>query len=196
QRKRVRELEKKVEKVAPRAGSDPLRKRLAPDQLSVGSTVFVLSFDGAGTLLSTPDNKGRVSVQVGALKVTVQADELFAPDPMPQPPAADSRRSREKRASASAPRSAELAPVPLQNAENSVDLRGFSVDEAIQRIDKYLDEQLLDGRLVVYLIHGHGTGALKRAVRDYIKNGELIRTFRAGEPGEGGDGVTIAWLNA
>lgn len=198
QRKRVRELEEKLEKAAPASETPLSRKRMVPEALAVGVEVYVRSFGGVGTLLSTPDAKGRVSVQVGSLKLTVQDDDLFAPEAKADGAAASSEpaRAQAKRERREAPAaSSELSPVPLQNAQNSLDLRGFSVDEALQRIDKYLDEQLLDGRPVVYLIHGHGTGALKRAVRDYLRKNELIRTARPGEPGQGGDGVTIVWLN-
>ncbi|MDQ3301004.1 MAG: Smr/MutS family protein, partial [Myxococcota bacterium] len=78
--------------------------------------------------------------------------------------------------------------------ETTVDVRGHRVDEAVIQIDRFVDESLLAGRETIFVIHGHGTGALKKAVRAHLQTHKGIDKLRAGEPNEGGDGVTVAFL--
>lgn len=85
--------------------------------------------------------------------------------------------------------------VALQTSDNTVDLRGLRSDDAIALAVTFLDRSLNEDRRVCFLVHGHGTGALKEAIRRELKSSPYVRFFRAGNPGEGGDGVTIAWLS-
>ena len=78
----------------------------------------------------------------------------------------------------------------------TLDLRGERVDDALSALDRFLDESMRDSRDVIFIIHGHGTGALRNAVRDAVRLHPSIVEFRPGEPNEGGDGVTVAWLDA
>ncbi len=78
--------------------------------------------------------------------------------------------------------------------DTTVDIRGNRVDEAMAEVDKFLDESLLASRDIVFIVHGHGTGALRKAVRSHLAGHRAITTFRAGEQNEGGDGVTVAFL--
>jgi DNA mismatch repair protein MutS2 len=75
-----------------------------------------------------------------------------------------------------------------------LDLRGQTVDEATLSLDKYLDDAYLAGLPYVHIIHGKGTGALRRSVREVLENHPLVTEFRRGGPQEGGDGVTVAKL--
>ena len=83
----------------------------------------------------------------------------------------------------------------MQTSDNTVDLRGLRSDDAITLAITFLDRSLNENRRVCFLVHGHGTGALKEAIRRELKSSPYVRFFRAGAPGEGGDGVTIAWLS-
>lgn len=76
-----------------------------------------------------------------------------------------------------------------------LNLIGLRVDDALDQSDKFLDQSLLAGRGAVRLIHGHGTGALKKALREYLKKHRGVRSFRAGNEREGGDGATVAILD-
>ncbi len=78
--------------------------------------------------------------------------------------------------------------------DTTVDIRGHRVDEAVIQVDRFIDESLLAGRDTIFVIHGHGTGALKNAVRSHLGSHKAIEKFRAGEQNEGGDGVTVAFL--
>ena len=72
-----------------------------------------------------------------------------------------------------------------------IDLRGMTVDEMVPVLEKYLDDAYLAGLPYARIIHGKGTGVLRRAVRDLLREHPLVASYRPGEPNEGGDGVTI-----
>jgi DNA mismatch repair protein MutS2 len=100
--------------------------------------------------------------------------------------------SRPKDRSAGASPSPEPAvPVAVQTRANSVDVRGQRADEALRQLEAFLDQAALDGTDSIFVIHGHGTGALRRAVREYLANSPYVERFRPGGPGEGGDGVSV-----
>ena len=84
--------------------------------------------------------------------------------------------------------------VPIQTSDNTVDLRGLRAHEATAMAEQFLDRTLGAGRKVAFLIHGHGTGALRDAVREALRASGYVGRMRPGEPGEGGDGVTVVWL--
>jgi DNA mismatch repair protein MutS2 len=78
--------------------------------------------------------------------------------------------------------------------DSTIDVRGQRVDEAVAAVDRFLDESLMANRDTAFVVHGHGTGALRSAIRTHLGGHQAITTFRAGEPNEGGDGVTVAFL--
>ncbi len=77
---------------------------------------------------------------------------------------------------------------------NEVSLRGLTIDEATVKLDKFLDNAVLYGLDKVYIIHGRGTGKLRRGVSEILKSLNIIKEFRIGYPEEGGIGVTVAYL--
>ena len=85
--------------------------------------------------------------------------------------------------------------VAVQTTDNTCDLRGLRTDDALSMAVSFLDRSINDERRVCFLLHGHGTGALKDAIRRELKSSPYVRYFRPGNPGEGGDGVTVAWLS-
>lgn len=78
--------------------------------------------------------------------------------------------------------------------DRTIDVRGMRADEAVSALDRFIDESLLAERDGAFVIHGHGTGALKNAVRQHVKGHKAISRFRPGEASEGGDGVTVLVL--
>jgi DNA mismatch repair protein MutS2 len=103
------------------------------------------------------------------------------------------RRLDGEATAASAP--ARRRPAP-QGAEAPVELRliGRRVEPALDELDRYLDQALLSAREEVRVVHGHGTGALREAVREHLRGHPAVASFRPGEPGEGGDGATVVAL--
>jgi DNA mismatch repair protein MutS2 len=98
------------------------------------------------------------------------------------------------------PKSAPPAPnkddasLVLQSRANTVDLRGQRADEALIELEAFLDRTALEGADAVFVIHGHGTGALRKVVREYLATSPYVARFRAGGAGEGGDGVSVVSL--
>ena len=83
----------------------------------------------------------------------------------------------------------------MQTRENTCDVRGLYTDDAVPFAMTFLDRALNQGLRVAFVIHGHGTGALRDAVRRELKQSSYVARFRPGETGEGGDGVTVVWLS-
>jgi DNA mismatch repair protein MutS2 len=129
---------------------------------------------------------------------------------LPEPPALDLNRLREalanrglgtgdkgdKKKPAQRAPSAEAPPpvLVLQSRANTLDLRGQRADEALAEVEAFLDRTALEGADTVYVIHGHGTGALRKVVREYLATSPYVGRFRAGGAGEGGDGVSVVSL--
>jgi len=88
----------------------------------------------------------------------------------------------------------EVAAAPLTLASPTLDVRGQRAEDALRNIDQFLDRCVRNGDDAAVVIHGHGTGAIKRELRDFLKHSPYAKSFRAGEQGEGGDGVTVVIL--
>lgn len=158
-----------------------------------GARVRSLSLEKRGEVIDPPDSRGRVRVRFGAITLQVGSEDLV---PDAAGPASPARRplAEALREAAGAPASGEDVPFTPQTTRNTLDLRGHSVDEALAALERFLERASSGGERCVVLIHGHGTGALKSAVRTEIKREPLVAAFRAGREGEGADGVTIARL--
>ncbi len=143
--------------------------------LRPGDAVWVKSLRAVGQLRALADDEAEV--QVGPLRVRVPARELERR--APPPPAVE-------------PSGVRYAPpaVPLR-----LDLRGQTVEEALESLDRYLDAAALAGLPWAHIVHGKGTGALRQAVRDFLRRHPLVRSYRSGEEGEGGDCVTVVVLS-
>ena len=153
-----------------------------PENLRAGEDVLILSLGQRGILESAPDSRGEAEVQVGALKVRVAASDL-------------------RRTEAGAPGEAQPATSPSSqdlakalSVPATLDLRGMMADDALLELDKYLDEAVLAGHGQVTVIHGKGTGALRRAVHAHLAHHPQVAGFRLGGEGEGGSGATIVDL--
>ena len=84
--------------------------------------------------------------------------------------------------------------VPVQTTSNTCDLRGLRVDDGLSMMTAFLDRAMGHGDRVVFVIHGHGTGAMRDAVRAELASSPYVRSSRPGERHEGGDGVTVVWV--
>ena len=90
-----------------------------------------------------------------------------------------------------APNTTQNFNLKKYSVSNRLDLRGFRVEDALDSVELYLDEVSLAGLQEVIIIHGHGTGALKSAVREYLSDSPYVKSFRPGNDSEGGDGVCV-----
>jgi DNA mismatch repair protein MutS2 len=83
----------------------------------------------------------------------------------------------------------------LQTRDNTCDLRGLRIDDGLAMLASFLDRALNEGRRAVFLLHGHGTGALRDAVRNELAHTSYVMRFGAAQPRQGGEGVTVVWLD-
>lgn len=168
--------------------------------LIAGARVFVPSMGADGLVVKAPDARGRVKVTVGAMTVEVEAATLAPARPvkvaarqLSRAPAATPRRGAVSAAPVVSSGADELA-LAFPNAGNTLDLRGQRVDEALSQMEVFLDRAALEGRSPVFVIHGHGTGALRSAVREQLARSAYVRRSQPGGKGQGGDGVTVVDL--
>ena len=125
----------------------------------------------------------------GALKLGGSQGELRNAGP---PTPKERPRSQRKVKAVSAP--ATTDDVAIQTKDNTCDVRGLRVDDALSLAGTFVDRAINDGLRLVFIIHGHGTGALRDAIRRDLGANRFVAKFRPGGSGEGGDGVTLAWL--
>jgi len=176
----LRDLARASEAYASEASRPP--QGVAPDDLRVGEAVHVASLGRGGIVQAVPDARGEVEVQAGSLKVRVPLSDLRR---LPGGGVLDLP-------AAAAPSSAGLEKTLTVAA--TLDLRGRTADDAIQELDKYLDDATLAGLQRVTVIHGKGTGALRHAVREHLSRHPEVAAFRLGREDEGGSGATIVNL--
>lgn len=167
-----------------------------PNALKKGARVWVTRIRAEADVLDLLPN-GAVRVQAGPMKLVLDASELRAVAPPPPPKRAATSETKQRAAAPSSSASGDPAGLeaPLQTTDNTCDLRGLRTEDAVSLAITFLDRSINENRRVCFLLHGHGTGALKEAVRRELKSSPYVRYFRSGGPGEGGDGVTIAWLS-
>lgn len=146
-------------------------------ELKPNDEVKVISFGQKGTLIEKVSNKEWI-VQIGILKMKLPESDLSYTKPEKQKD--------------------PVAMATLKNRDSHVklelDLRGERYEDAIARVEKYIDDALLSNYHQVSIIHGKGTGALRQGVQQYLKKHPRVKSYRFGEAGEGGSGVTVAEL--
>lgn len=151
------------------------------ERVHAGKTVFVTPLGRTGTVVAGPDTHGQVEVGVGTLRTRVPLEALCEAPAAHIPPAPA--------------RPVGHVAVPGRPAvAASLNVRGLTVDEALLAVDRYLDEAVRARLPQVTLIHGKGTGALRRAVQEFLRGHPHVRQFRLGDRGEGGDGATVVTL--
>ncbi|HIQ05255.1 MAG TPA: endonuclease MutS2, partial [Anaerolineae bacterium] len=173
-------LEAQQRKLAPVAEDVIPEPAVEEGPLGVGDQVWIPSLQTGGEVTEVSEN-GEVEVRVGAfrLKLPVSRVELRQRAAVDQP---------------EAPSVSLKGAITRKSPGMELDLRGQRVEEVLPRLEKYLDDAYLAGLPWVRIIHGKGTGTLRRVVRDELRRHPLVAEFRPGESGEGGEGVTVARL--
>ncbi|HEV8245129.1 MAG TPA: Smr/MutS family protein [Polyangiaceae bacterium] len=176
--------------VAQRAGSS---ERTAPPanleaELLPGSAVRLRN---AGTLaiVEALPERGQVRLRAGSLRLTVPLREIESVQGRAKKPSATKRPQTARSTSRSAHESS-----PVRTSDTTLDVRGERVDDALTRVDGFLDQLLGEGHGVGFVLHGHGTGALKSALREHLAASRYVGHVRAAEPDEGGDAFTVFWI--
>ena len=158
-----------------------LETRKKPEKIEKNDTVRILGFDEEGIVLTEPDNRGEVQVQVGILTMNVGVKNLEKID------------SKEEEQAQTRIKSI-IQNKAQQNIEQELDLRGKNVEEGRMELDKYLDDALLLGLNEVGIIHGKGTGVLSKGIREFLDKDSRVESFRYGDHTEGGLGISMVKL--
>ncbi len=181
-RKGASEMEKDMA-----AAADKRRTHVDESLLRKGTKVHLATLNTDAVILDGPD-RGSVTVQAGILQMKVRTADISAiVEEDRKKPQAEKSVSQDKGVRAGSFGKA-------QTISASVDLRGMNTEEALSTVDKYLDDAYLAGLEKVTVIHGKGTGVLRREVQKYLKRRPQVHTFRLGSFGEGDAGVTIVEL--
>lgn len=153
-----------------------------PRPLKIGDRVKIKSLGNEGEVVSVDDKKNTVFVQSGFMKLKADLDDIRL--------IGEKKAESKQRSSVRTVGSSKLTA----SAASSVDLRGKTVEEAMMDLDMFIDSVLRSGLNEITIIHGKGTGALRKGIHVYLRKHPNIRTFRVGTFGEGEEGVTIAEL--
>ncbi len=151
-----------------------------PKNLKPGESVMMINLNQKATVLEEPDKDGQVLVQAGIMKVNVHISQL--------------KRVNEQKESLEKMTRARVAGVKSRSVKTELDVRGLTVEEAIDEVDKYVDTAVIAGLNEVTIIHGKGTGTLRKAIQNFLKGHAHVSSFRLGKYGEGETGVTVVEL--
>ncbi|HEY9712805.1 MAG TPA: endonuclease MutS2 [Chroococcales cyanobacterium] len=184
---------------------EPLKGKAlkASPQLAIGQSVKIKSLGQRGIVSAMPadwqgDQSAMFTVQSGTMKIKAPASDLEivqnAQPAKSNTPSGKKQRTYQPAANTYKSAAEKRNEVFVQTQANTLDLRGQRVDAALSAVERFLDEAQLNGISPLMIIHGHGTGAVKSAVRDYLGSSAYTDSFRPGEMYEGGDGVTIVSL--
>lgn len=146
-------------------------------EFNVGDSVLIISLNQSGIIMSKPDSENKVMVQAGIMKISVAASNLAHIEKQKQ-------KNSKKQVLA-------FAAKKVKGIKERIDMRGYRVEEALDELDKYLDDACIAGVSQVTIVHGKGTGALRTAIHEYLRKHPHVSKFRIGEYGEGDSGITV-----
>lgn len=182
-RQKVRDkISEKNAKLSLKPSENTTHKLLKPNQINPGDRVKVVSMGLTGIVSTRPDKSGKLFVQCGIIRSQVNLNDLVLLEEETVTTAAPMQRSS----------SGRLKMSKSYSISTEINLLGKTVDEALSALDKYLDDAYLAHLPSVRIVHGKGTGALRKAVQDYLRRCKYVKNYRLGEYGEGDAGVTIA----
>lgn len=179
---RLKELDKKYSQGLVReVNENPVRV----EDIKPGDKVKVLTLNQNGEIISLPDEEGALRVKVGAMKIYVNVSDLMIINQGPGKKAKVGRGSS---------KSGSLFRTKAMNISPSINVIGKNLMDAIDDVEKYLDDAYMAGLKEVTVVHGRGQGILQKGLRDLFKSHKQVKAFRRGAYNEGGDGVTVVEL--
>ncbi len=155
-----------------------------PRPLKVGDEVFVVDMGKTATVTALKDKKGNVEILAGVIKMRTPEKNLRLSE----------KKAKDKAKPRNVPNRTERAFSPGSEAQTRCDLRGKNVEEGILEVDRYIDQALRLGLGEITIIHGKGTGVLRKGIHEHLRKNRFIKSFRLGVYGEGETGVTIVTL--
>jgi DNA mismatch repair protein MutS2 len=196
-RERLRSLEHEV---LPPPAAPPAATPAPPPR--PGGAVYVPTLERTGELLEVLAGGERARVRFGALTLELPMGQVLpprspaapAPDAQKRPPGA-ARSGRRGAAPSASGAPAEEIPPAFPSSENTVDVRGMNLEDALAEVERFFDHCVMKHVSPVVVIHGHGVGRLKNGLREQFKGSRYVHRFRPGSPSEGRDGVTVVALN-
>lgn len=151
-----------------------------PKNLKPGDSVLIVDLNQKGTVISAPDKNGEAIVQAGIMKINVHITNLKI---------IDEQQVQIKRTGVG-----EIGKSKARSISTEIDVRGLNLDDALENVDKYLDDAVISGLSEISIIHGKGTGVLRSGIHQYLKTNKRVKSYRLGKYGEGESGVTIVEL--
>lgn len=148
-----------------------------PKNLKPGDSVLIVNLNQKGTVISPPDKDGEAMIQAGIMKINVHITNLKLVD--------EQQKEIQKYGAG------KIGVSKQRTISTEVDVRGFALDQAIEAVDKYLDDASITGLSEVTIIHGKGTGVLRNGIHQFLRSHHHVKTFRLGKYGEGETGVTV-----
>lgn len=182
-RRKLREMEKRHQEKDKKPKTSEPRKAPSPEQLKIGTRVKLLTLNQNGEVVSLPDNRGNLMVQMGALKTSVNVKNLMLIESEKA-----GNKERKKR------QYSQIKTRKTQSVSMSINLIGKNLDDARMEMEKYLDDAYLAGLKNVTIVHGRGEGILKKGLRDALKHNRTVKSFRGAPYNQGGEGATIVEL--
>ncbi|MBF1135169.1 MAG: endonuclease MutS2 [[Eubacterium] sulci] len=177
-RRKINEAEDLVsEKVVKQVNSEPV----SADTLKIGDRVKLLTIGQNGTILSLPDEKGNLMINIGALKIKARLQDLML---------INEGKDRKPQAKSSS-KYGSLLRSKSSSVSASINVRGKNLDDALADVEKYLDDVYMAGLDMVSIIHGRGGGILKDGIRQMLKRKKYVDSYGAASYNDGGEGVTI-----
>ncbi|MBF1141409.1 MAG: endonuclease MutS2 [[Eubacterium] sulci] len=177
-RRKINEAEDLVsEKVVKQVNSEPV----SADTLKIGDRVKLLTIGQNGTILSLPDEKGNLMINIGALKVKARLQDLML---------INEGKDRKPQAKSSS-KYGSLLRSKSSSVSASINVMGKNLDDALADVEKYLDDVYMAGLDMVSIIHGRGGGILKDGIRQMLKRKKYVDSYGAASYNDGGEGVTV-----
>lgn len=176
-------LKRKLDKAEDSLAEASIRKQgpaTPPQNLKPGDTVLILNLGRKGIVKTPPGKDGEAIVQAGIMEINVHVTNLKLID----------EQEEEIRKSGIG----KIGVSKAMSVSTDIDLRGYTVDEALESIDKFLDDASIAGLKEVMLIHGKGTGTLRNGIHQFLRTHPHVKSFRLGKYGEGETGVTVVAL--
>jgi DNA mismatch repair protein MutS2 len=182
-RDKLKKKEDTIDQAMARAAKPKKTYAEPPKNLKAGATVKIVDMNQEATVLKEPDKNGNVRVQAGIIKMDVHITNLKKVE-----------ENKSKELAEKYARSTRAFESKSKNVSTEIDVRGQNIEEAWMNVEKFLDDCYLAGISPVSVIHGKGTGVLRKGLQEYMRKHRYVKSFRNGRYGEGEDGVTIVEL--
>lgn len=182
-RETLKKKEDSIDKKMARASKPKKTYVEPPKNLKLGQTVKIIDMNEEASVLKLPDKKGMLRVQAGIFKMDVHISNIR-----------EVKDEEVKELAKKYTPSMRSFESKTKNATTEIDVRGHNVEEAWIKVEKFLDDCYLAGVSPVRIIHGKGTGLLRKGIQGYLKKYRYVKSFRNGKFGEGEDGVTVCEL--